>query len=62
MKNKFKLRVPENGFGYPCNLCANNTQPVSSCRDCIGYEGPFSIELSDLSYLMERQPADAGEE
>lgn len=59
MINKLKLRVPENGYGYPCNLCENNTKPVSYCRDCAGYNGPFVVELSDLRALMEARAQDA---
>jgi hypothetical protein len=53
--NKFKLDLPENGFGFPCNICANRIAPVDACKDCTGYGGAidFPVDRSDLRGLME---------
>jgi hypothetical protein len=55
MTNKFKLDLPENSFGFPCNICANRNQPVDKCRDCAGYGGTcdFPIDKGDLRSIME---------
>lgn len=55
MTNKFVLSLPENGFGFPCNICRNNQAPVEECRDCVGYSGPFVVDKSDIAHLMERR-------
>jgi hypothetical protein len=59
MKNKFKLQLPENGFGFPSNICENHNQPVEKCRDCTGYGGPFDADISDIRRLMESHEAKA---
>ena len=53
MINKFILSLPENGFGFPCNICAHRDGVVSYCKDCTGYSGPFDADMSDIRYLME---------
>ncbi len=53
MYNMFKLSLPENGFGFPCNICAGRNEPAESCRNCTGYSGSFDIEISDIRKLME---------
>ena len=55
MTNKFKLSLPENGFGFPCNICANRNKPVSDCKDCAGYGGAidFPSDESGIRNLLE---------
>lgn len=55
MTNKFKLQLPENGFGFPCNICAHCSLPVENCKDCIGYGGAvdFPIDEADIRARME---------
>jgi hypothetical protein len=52
--NKFKLQLPENGFGYPCNICANRDLPVSKCKGCSGYDGvDFPIDQAVRQQTIE---------
>jgi hypothetical protein len=59
--NKFKLSLPENSFGYPCNICANRERPVTECRYCDGYGGAltFPVDQADLRALMEAPRAES---
>jgi len=57
MINKFKLDLPENGFGFPCNICWNRGEPVENCRDCAGYGNAvdFPADKADIRALMEKE-------
>ena len=59
MINKFKLDLPENGFGYPCNICGNRIEPVAHCRDCVGYSSlvDFPLDKTELAATLEASHA-----
>jgi len=52
MSYKFKLKLPGNGFGFPCNICSNNNQNVNDCKTCPGYSG--AVTEYDFSKVIER--------
>ena len=56
--NLFKLDLPENGFGFPCNICANRNLPAAMCHECAGYGGAidFPADQSDIRALLENKP------
>jgi hypothetical protein len=58
--NKFNLDLPENGFGYPCNICANRSKPVAYCCDCSGYFSivDFPMDKAELASKLEAPSAE----
>lgn len=52
MKNQFKLELPDNGFGFPCNICVYRNNDPDSCKDCYGYNKSFGVDESDLRDLL----------
>jgi hypothetical protein len=58
MINRFELELPENGFGFPCNICKHRVDDVAKCRECVGYSGPFVCDKVDIKRLMETKPAE----
>jgi len=52
--NKFKLKLQETGYGFPCMICEHNTDLEKLCRKCAGYNAVTYMAEYDIKALVEK--------